>query len=112
MSSGSKLGIRWTVGDVSRRGYEALRLSVWGAYRLFGPEAAYTVNVNTVPLGCAQALVGELPEAVRVWLEDGERGRSWTARLLSWRGRWKREGCTRPGLKAAVTTKGIRSAAA
>lgn len=57
-------GIRWTVGDVSRRGWEALRLSVHCAVRLFGPAAEYLVCVNSVPLGKAQALAGELPGAV------------------------------------------------
>lgn len=59
------LGVRWTIGDVSRRGYEALRLSVWGAYKLFGPEARYAVCVNTVPVARAQALAGDLPEGVQ-----------------------------------------------
>lgn len=63
-----KLGIRWTIGDVSARGWEALRLSVHCAVRLFGPHAAYVICVNTVPLDEAQRLAGELPEQVR-WLE-------------------------------------------
>ncbi len=58
------LGIRWTVGDVSPLGFEALRLSIWGAWRLFGPEAAYGVVVNTIPVDRARALTGEVPEAV------------------------------------------------
>lgn len=58
------LGIRWTVGDVSSRGWEALRLSVHCAFRLFGDRASYLVCVNTVPLSAAQALTGPLPEAV------------------------------------------------
>lgn len=60
-----KLGIRWTVGDVSRNGFEALRLSVWGAWRLFGPEAAYTICVNSLPVEAAEERVGDLPDGVR-----------------------------------------------
>ncbi len=57
-------GVRWTVGDVSSRGWEALRLSVHCAYRLFGPAAAYSVCLNTVPLETARERVGALPDAV------------------------------------------------
>lgn len=62
-----EIGLRWTIGDVAAPGFEALRLAVWGAYRLFGPEAAYTVCVNSVRLEEARARTGELPEGVR-WL--------------------------------------------
>lgn len=62
------LGVRWTIGDVSPRGWEALRLSVHCAVRLFGPQATYTICANTVPLHAAQQLAGDLPEAVR-WLQ-------------------------------------------
>ncbi|MCC6558252.1 MAG: hypothetical protein IT372_35360 [Polyangiaceae bacterium] len=62
-----RLGIRWTIGDVSQRGFEALRLSAWGAYRLFGAEAAYAVCVNTLPLEEARARAGDLPPPV-AWL--------------------------------------------
>jgi hypothetical protein len=61
-------GIRWTIGDVSPRGWEALRLSVWGALGVFGPEAAYAVCVNSVPLDQARARAGELPEQVE-WMD-------------------------------------------
>ena len=57
-------GIRWTIGDVSERGFEALRLSIWGAWRLFGPEAAYAVCVNSLPLSIARARTGDVPKAV------------------------------------------------
>jgi hypothetical protein len=57
------LGIRWTIGDVSDEGFEALRLSVWGAYRAFGDSAAYAICLNTVPLSAAKARTGELPPA-------------------------------------------------
>jgi hypothetical protein len=61
-----KLGIRWTIGDVSREGFEALRLSVWGAWKLFGILADYVICVNSVPLQLAQRNAGELPAQV-VW---------------------------------------------
>lgn len=61
------LGIRWTIGDVSPRGFEALRLSIWGAWRLFGADANYCVCVNTVSVERARSLVGSVPEAV-AWL--------------------------------------------
>ena len=39
------VGIRWTIGNVSTRGFEALRLSIWGAWKAFGPDAIYVVCV-------------------------------------------------------------------
>lgn len=63
----ARVGVRWTVGDVSGRGWEALRLSVWCAWRLFGPEAGYAICVNSVPLDRARELAGDLPDTVR-WL--------------------------------------------
>lgn len=53
---------------MSDRGFEALRLSVWGAQRIFGPRAAYAVCVNSVPLEVAQCMAGPLPDGVR-WLD-------------------------------------------
>lgn len=60
----SKLGVRWTIGDVSDAGFEALRLSIHGAFRLFGPRARYAVCVNTVPLNVARTRTGEVPSAI------------------------------------------------
>lgn len=60
---GKKIGIRWTIGDVSEEGFEALRLSVWGAYRAFGEEAAYAICLNTVPVAIASLRTGALPHA-------------------------------------------------
>jgi hypothetical protein len=62
------LVVRWTVGDVSREGFEALRLSTHGARRIFGAEATYMVCVNTVPLDRARALTGRVPAEVQ-WLD-------------------------------------------
>lgn len=58
------IGVRWTIGDVSERGFEALRLSVWGAWQVFGPDARYVVCVNTVPLPQARERTGPVPEAI------------------------------------------------
>jgi hypothetical protein len=59
-----RLGLRWTIGDVSLRGFEALRLSLHGAVRTFGPGAAYVVYVNSVPLDEARARTGQVPDLV------------------------------------------------
>jgi hypothetical protein len=66
-----RVGIRWTIGDVSPAGFEALRLSVWGAWKLFGPHAAYAVCVNSVPLEEARRRAGELPPRVIWWRSTG-----------------------------------------
>jgi hypothetical protein len=58
------VGVRWTIGDVSPFGFEVLRLSIWGAWRLFGAHAAYAVCVNSISLDQARALAGELPPMV------------------------------------------------
>ncbi|WP_448203266.1 hypothetical protein [Azospirillum sp. sgz302134] len=58
------IGVRWTIGDVSPRGFEALRLSIWGAWRLFGPEARYAVVVNAMPPDTARKRTGPVPDAV------------------------------------------------
>jgi hypothetical protein len=63
-----KVGIRWTIGDVSAEGFEALRLSVWGAYRAFGDAAVYAICLNTVPRSTAALRTGELPAACS-WYE-------------------------------------------
>ena len=65
-----RLAVRWTVGDASARGYEALRLSIRGAYNLFGPDAAYMVCVNRVAPEEAQRRTGPVPAAV-VWRPPG-----------------------------------------
>lgn len=60
-----EIGIRWTIGAVSPEGFEALRLSVWGAYNIFGPKASYVVCLNSMPLEEARTKTGPLPESVR-----------------------------------------------
>jgi hypothetical protein len=59
-----RLGIRWTIGKVSEAGFEALRLSLHGAVRLFGAGASYLVCVNTVPLTQARRRCGEVPPQI------------------------------------------------
>jgi hypothetical protein len=59
-----RLTIRWTIGDVSEYGFAALRLSVWGIWRLLGNEPNYVICVNTIPLILAKQRTGELPSVV------------------------------------------------
>lgn len=53
--------IRWTIGDVSPAGFEALRLSIAGARRLFGSAPTYVVCVNTLGLAEARRRAGPMP---------------------------------------------------
>ncbi len=62
-----QLGVRWTIGDVNPAGFEALRLSIHGAMRLFGRDAAYRVYVNTVGIDEARRRTGPTSDAVQ-WL--------------------------------------------
>jgi hypothetical protein len=56
--------VRWTIGDVTPTGFDALRLSVWGAYRVFGPHASYVICLNSLPLTEARRLTGSIPRAI------------------------------------------------
>jgi hypothetical protein len=67
-SKPSPPGLRWTIGDVSDRGFEALRLSIWGAWHVFGPHAMYVICVNSVDVREARERTGLVPSAVR-WRE-------------------------------------------
>ena len=67
-----RLSVRWTIGDVSDYGFEALRYSIWGAWKIFGEEASYTVCVNTVPVEAARGRVGEMPVGVTWRRADDE----------------------------------------
>lgn len=60
----SALVVRWTIGNVSPYGYDALRLSIWGARKLFGERARYIVCVNSLPVGKAREMSGEIPPGV------------------------------------------------
>ena len=58
------LNLRWTIGNVGAPGFEALRLALHGAHRLFGPGPAYHVFVNTISLDEARQRVGSVPACV------------------------------------------------
>jgi len=60
-----KLNVRWTIGNVAPEGFEALRLSLWGADRLFPASAQFHVCVNTISLESAIPQTGEVPERVQ-----------------------------------------------
>jgi hypothetical protein len=75
------LGVRWTIGDVSRNGFEALRLSIWGAWKLFGDSARYVVCVNTVPISEVRARVGPVPDGV-CWRDATREVPPWLRRHL------------------------------
>lgn len=61
----ARIGIRWTVGDVSLEGFEALRLSIWGAWHLFKDEADYLVCTNQIAPKDARVLAGAIPSGIR-----------------------------------------------
>lgn len=79
--NGREIGLRWTIGDVSEQGFEALRLSVAGAQRIFGPAARYAVCVNSVPLSDVQRHLGPLATSVE-WIDASERIPSFLQRWL------------------------------
>ena len=58
------VGIRWTMGDVSDNGWQALRLSIAGARNIFGDAALYAVCVNSVPLEVARTRLGDVASSV------------------------------------------------
>jgi hypothetical protein len=61
-----RLVVRWTVGDVSIHGFEALALSVRAAFALFGPEARYVVCANSVPTDEVRRRLGEIPPDLEI----------------------------------------------
>ena len=60
------ISVRWTIGDVHPRGFEALRLSLMGAWAVFGGTATYTVCVNTIEPEDAHGRTGDLSLPI-VW---------------------------------------------
>ena len=62
----SRVSVRWTMGDVSDYGWQALRPAIVGARRVFGPSAGYAVCVNSVPLEVARSRLGEAAEQVEL----------------------------------------------
>jgi hypothetical protein len=75
------LGIRWTIGDVRERGFRALRLSLLGAYRLYGSGAEYVVCVNSISVARARALTGDVPKVVE-WEAALTRPSGWLGAAL------------------------------
>lgn len=76
------VGLRWTIGDVSDLGWDALRLSILGAWQAFGPDTAYAVCVNSVPLERARALLDALPTEVTLISSTRERFPPFLTRFL------------------------------
>jgi hypothetical protein len=72
------LTIKWTIGDVSSRGFDALGLSIAGARTIFGASGRYVVCVNTVDPESARARVGRMADYVE-WHDS-------TAEIPSWIG--------------------------
>ncbi len=66
------VALRWTIGDVSARGFAALRLSILGARLAFGADARLAVCVNTVDVATARARTGPVPEGVLWHRSDGQ----------------------------------------
>jgi hypothetical protein len=66
------VGVRWTVGNVSALGFEALRLSILGAIKIFGSAAADLVCVNSITTAAARALTGRVPDVVEWRQVDAE----------------------------------------
>lgn len=76
-----RLTVRWTLGDVSDLGFEALRLSTWGIWNLLGERARYVVCVNSLPLERARAASGALPQGIE-WKEVTGELPEWMRREL------------------------------
>jgi hypothetical protein len=74
------LAIRWTIGDVSSRGFETLALSISGARNVFGPSARYIVCVNTIGIAAAQSRVGNVAADLE-WIDTTSALPDW---LLPW----------------------------
>jgi hypothetical protein len=66
-----KLGVRWTIGNASEAGWQALRLSILGAWGIFGPQAAYAVCVNGCVAEERRSLLGNLPGEL-TWIQVAE----------------------------------------
>jgi hypothetical protein len=82
---GASLGIRWTIGDVTDGGFEALRLSIEGAGRVFPGCTRMAVYVNTISIAEAQRRCGALEEEVRAkvdWIDAGASAPAWLAPYL------------------------------
>ena len=74
------LAVRWTIGDVSDPGFEALGLSIRSAKKLFGPATEYAVTVNSLSLSVAKDRLGSIADNVR-WIHAAEHIPGW---LTTW----------------------------
>jgi hypothetical protein len=66
-----RIGIRWTVGDVSDYGLEALRLSILSAFKLFPEGTRFAVCVNSISIEEARRRTGEVPSFIK-WLDANQ----------------------------------------
>lgn len=66
-----RLGVRWTIGNASEAGWQALRLSILGAWAIFGPDAVYAVCVNSCDAERMRRSLGKLPDEV-AWIQVTE----------------------------------------
>ena len=72
-----RLVVRWTVGDVSIHGFEALSLSTRAAFALFGADARYVVCANSVSAGEVRRRLGEIPPNLEIREVHSEEMPSW-----------------------------------
>ncbi len=70
------LGVRWTIGDVSVPGFEALDLSIRAAKKLFGPGAEYAVCANSLSLSAAKDRLGSMADEVQ-WIHSDDHVPGW-----------------------------------
>jgi len=63
------LAVRWTIGDVSSRGFDALALSIEGLTNLL-PEAQFVVGVNSISVEEAKRRVGAIADRVDWFLAN------------------------------------------
>lgn len=73
--------VRWTIGNVSLRGFEALRLSILGARKVFGKTVKYVVCVNTIDVETARERVGVIAPLV-TWHDSSRDVPPWLERYL------------------------------
>jgi hypothetical protein len=77
-----RLVVRWTVGDVSVPGFEALSLSVRAAFALFGPEAKYMICANSVSADEVRHRLGEVPPGLEIREVNSAEMPSWMRRFI------------------------------
>jgi hypothetical protein len=77
-----RLVVRWTVGNVSIHGFEALSLSVRAAFALFGSEAEYLVCVNSISAAEVHQRLGTVPLHLQFRQVIAEEMPSWMRGLI------------------------------